>query len=44
MDTNRSVRYEMTFGGFKRSGIGREVGVTALDHYPEPKTVFYSAD
>jgi acyl-CoA reductase-like NAD-dependent aldehyde dehydrogenase len=34
----------MPFGGFKRSGIGRELGVTALDHYTESKTVFYSAD
>jgi acyl-CoA reductase-like NAD-dependent aldehyde dehydrogenase len=44
VNTNRSVRYEMPFGGFKRSGIGRELGVTALDHYTESKTVFYSAD
>jgi acyl-CoA reductase-like NAD-dependent aldehyde dehydrogenase len=44
VNTNRSVRYEMPFGGFKRSGIGRELGVTALDHYSESKTVFYSAD
>jgi acyl-CoA reductase-like NAD-dependent aldehyde dehydrogenase len=44
VNTNRSVRYEMPFGGFKRSGIGRELGVTALDHYTEAKTVFYSAD
>ncbi len=43
VNTNRSVRYEMPFGGFKRSGIGRELGATALDHYTEPKTVFYSA-
>ena len=38
------MRYELPFGGFKRSGIGRELGVTALDHYTEAKTVFYSAD
>jgi acyl-CoA reductase-like NAD-dependent aldehyde dehydrogenase len=44
VNTNRSVRYEMPFGGFKRSGIGRELGLTALDHYTEAKTVFYSAD
>lgn len=44
VNTNRSVRYELPFGGFKRSGIGRELGVSALDHYTEAKTVFYSAD
>jgi acyl-CoA reductase-like NAD-dependent aldehyde dehydrogenase len=44
VNTNRSVRYELPFGGFKRSGIGRELGMGALDHYTEAKTVFYSAD
>ena len=44
VNTNRSVRYELPFGGFKRSGIGRELGQSALDHYTEQKTVFYSAD
>ena len=44
VNTNRSVRYEMPFGGFKRSGIGRELGPSALEHYTEQKTVFYSAD
>ena len=27
------------FGGFKMSGIGRELGEKALDHYTELKTV-----
>jgi len=27
------------FGGFKMSGIGRENGEAALDHYTETKTV-----
>jgi acyl-CoA reductase-like NAD-dependent aldehyde dehydrogenase len=44
VNTNRSVRYELPFGGFKRSGIGRELGQSALDHYTEQKTVFYSAE
>jgi acyl-CoA reductase-like NAD-dependent aldehyde dehydrogenase len=44
VNTNRSVRYELPFGGFKRSGFGRELGLAALDHYTESKTVFYSAD
>jgi acyl-CoA reductase-like NAD-dependent aldehyde dehydrogenase len=44
VNTNRSVRYELPFGGFKRSGVGRELGMGALDHYTEPKTVFYSSE
>lgn len=44
VNTNRSVRYEMPFGGFKRSGMGRELGMAALDHYTESKTLFLSAD
>ncbi len=28
------------FGGFKQSGIGRELGQYALDHYTEVKTVY----
>jgi betaine-aldehyde dehydrogenase len=32
------------FGGFKQSGVGRELGPHALDHYTEVKTVFYSTE
>ena len=32
------------FGGFKRSGIGRELGEKALDNYLETKTVTVSLD
>jgi phenylacetaldehyde dehydrogenase len=30
----------MPFGGFKQSGIGRDVGRAALDAYLETKSVF----
>ncbi|CAD2217271.1 aldehyde dehydrogenase (NAD+) [Angomonas deanei] len=30
------------FGGFKQSGLGRELGQEALELYSEPKTVFYA--
>ncbi len=35
-----SVHLEMPFGGVKRSGVGRELGPSALDHYSEWKSVF----
>jgi len=44
VNTNRSVRYELPFGGFKKSGIGRELGMASMDHYTEQKTVFLSAE
>ena len=33
---------EMPFGGVKRSGIGRENGLAALDAYSERKSVYVS--
>ena len=30
----------MPFGGFKRSGIGRENGRAALEHYSQVKSVY----
>ncbi len=38
-----SVHLEMPFGGVKRSGVGRELGLPALDHYSEWKSVFIAA-
>jgi acyl-CoA reductase-like NAD-dependent aldehyde dehydrogenase len=34
----------MPFGGVKRSGVGRELGPAALDHYSEIKSVFISEE
>ena len=42
VNSNSSVRYEAPFGGFKQSGMGRELGMAALDHYTESKMVFFS--
>ena len=40
INTSSSVHIEAPFGGMKRSGIGREQGMAALDHYSEYKSVF----
>ncbi len=42
INSNSSVRVTTPFGGFKQSGVGRELGPDALDHYTELKNVFLS--
>jgi len=42
VNSNTSVRVQTPFGGFKQSGLGRELGPHALDHYTEVKNVFVS--
>ncbi len=44
VNSNTSVRVSTPFGGFKQSGIGRELGPHALDHYTEVKNVFVSTE
>ena len=44
VNSPRSVRTEAPFGGFKRSGLGRELGPAAMDHYTEMKNVFFSQE
>jgi betaine-aldehyde dehydrogenase len=44
VNSNSSVRVATPFGGFKQSGVGRELGPHALDHYSEVKTVYYSTE
>jgi len=40
VNSNTSVRVATPFGGFKQSGVGRELGPHALDHYTELKNVY----
>jgi betaine-aldehyde dehydrogenase len=40
VNCNSSVHTEAPFGGYKMSGIGRELGMSALDLYTETKNVF----
>jgi betaine-aldehyde dehydrogenase len=42
INSNTSVRVATPFGGFKQSGVGRELGPHALEHYTEVKNVFYA--
>lgn len=35
------ISYQAPFGGFKESGIGRELGSYALENYTQIKTVHY---
>jgi acyl-CoA reductase-like NAD-dependent aldehyde dehydrogenase len=44
INTNTSVRVATPFGGFKQSGIGRELGPHALDAYSEVKSIFYATE
>ena len=44
VNSNKSVRFEAPFGGYKRSGLGRELGMGALDAYTEVKNVFFSEE
>lgn len=40
VNSNSSVHTEAPFGGMKMSGLGRELGTAALEHYTEIKNIF----
>jgi len=42
VNSNSSVRVSTPFGGFKQSGVGRELGPDALDHYTDVKNVYFA--
>jgi acyl-CoA reductase-like NAD-dependent aldehyde dehydrogenase len=44
VNSHSSVRYWTPFGGFKQSGLGRELGPDALDAFTETKNVFISSE
>jgi acyl-CoA reductase-like NAD-dependent aldehyde dehydrogenase len=44
VNSHSSVRTETPFGGYKRSGLGRELGMFAMDHYTEVKNVYFSSE
>lgn len=44
VNSHSSVRYSTPFGGFKQSGLGRELGPDAPLHFTETKNVFFACD
>ena len=44
VNSNSSVRYSTPFGGFKQSGLGRELGPDALKSFSEEKNVFIATE
>ncbi|UNS96045.1 aldehyde dehydrogenase family protein [Streptomyces tubbatahanensis] len=44
VNSHASVRYSTPFGGYKQSGLGRELGPDALAAFTETKNVFLSTE
>jgi acyl-CoA reductase-like NAD-dependent aldehyde dehydrogenase len=44
VNSHSSVRYSTPFGGFKQSGLGRELGPDALNAFTETKNIFISTE
>ncbi|MFE7117549.1 aldehyde dehydrogenase family protein [Streptomyces sp. NPDC057654] len=44
VNSHSSVRYATPFGGYKQSGLGRELGPDALAAFTETKNVFLNTD
>jgi acyl-CoA reductase-like NAD-dependent aldehyde dehydrogenase len=44
VNSHSSVRYAAPFGGFKQSGLGRELGPDAVDAFTETKNVFIATE
>ncbi len=44
VNSNSSVRYSTPFGGFKQSGLGRELGPDALNAFTDEKNVFLATE
>ncbi|MFG6503403.1 aldehyde dehydrogenase family protein [Microbacterium sp. P05] len=42
VNSHSSVRYWTPFGGMKASGLGRELGPDAAEHFTETKNVFFA--
>jgi acyl-CoA reductase-like NAD-dependent aldehyde dehydrogenase len=43
VNSHNSVHVEAPFGGFKQSGIGRDLGMAAMEGYTELKNVYVAS-
>lgn len=43
VNSHSSVRYATPFGGMKASGLGRELGPDAAEHFTQTKNVFFAS-
>ena len=41
VNSSSSVHLQAPFGGYKQSGLGRELGMHALEHYTELKNIYF---
>jgi betaine-aldehyde dehydrogenase len=41
VNSSSSVHLQAPFGGFKQSGVGRELGMHAMEHYTELKNIYF---
>jgi acyl-CoA reductase-like NAD-dependent aldehyde dehydrogenase len=44
VNSSSSVHLQAPFGGFKQSGLGRELGMHAMEHYTELKNIYFETD
>lgn len=41
VNSSSSVHLQAPFGGYKQSGLGRELGMQAMEHYTEVKNIYF---
>ena len=44
VNSSSSVHLQAPFGGFKQSGLGRELGMHAMEHYTELKNIYFETN
>jgi betaine-aldehyde dehydrogenase len=44
VNSSSSVHLQAPFGGYKQSGLGRELGMHAMEHYSEVKNIYFETE
>lgn len=44
VNSSSSVHLQAPFGGYKQSGLGRELGMYAMEHYTEVKNIYFETE